>query len=211
MRGVIRTETSLITGPTVEPLSLAEARLARKISGTSLDALLRMWIAAARRHFEGQTGRQLITATWELWLDAFPVQREIELPIPPLQSVTSIKYDDAAGDEQTYSTDNYSVIAPSGDHAGRGRVALNANASWPTTVDQPKAVRVRFVAGYGNTADSVPEVIKAALLFLVGHFHRYGEEVQDGTLQELPFGAKAIIQSYALSNQETLTPRSWVD
>lgn len=211
MRGVIRTETALITAPAVEPLTLAETRLARKISGTALDGLLRLWIAAARRHVEGQTGRALITATWELWLDAFPIQRAIELPIPPLQSVTSVKYDDAAGDEQTFSAENYRVIAPSGDHAGRGRVALNAGASWPTTIDQPKSVRIRFVAGYGSTADAVPDVLKAALLFLVGHFHRYGEEVQDGSLSELPFGAKAIVQSFALSNQETLTPRLWVD
>ena len=213
MRGVIDTMDSLIAGPTVEPLDLEEVKKQRRFGNlTTLDTLFDLWISGARQYYEEQTGRQLITATWEYWLDAFPAQTAIELPHPPLQAVLSVKYDDGDGVEQTWDVANYRVIAPSGDRAPRGRIVLAAGASWPTTLVQQAAVRIRYLAGYGDAPGSVPELDQHVLMTLVGHFHRYGEAVQDAknALTDLPVGAKLIMQARRLSSLPTLQPRySW--
>jgi len=212
VRGVIDTMDSLIVGPLLEPLDLEEVKKQRRFTATSQDTLFDLWISAARQHFEEQTGRQLITATWEYWLDAFPAQSAIELPHPPLQSVLSVKYDDGDGAEQTWDAANYRVIAPAGDLAPRGRVALASGASWPSTIAQPAAVRIQFTAGYGDAPGDVPELIQHALLMILGHFHKYGEEVQDAksTLAELPMGARLIMQARKFASLPTLIPRySW--
>ncbi len=213
MRGIIDAMDSLIVGPLLEPLDLEEVKKQRRFSATTLDTLFDLWISSARQHFEEQTGRQLITATWEYWLDAFPAQTAIELPHPPLQADgVIVKYDDGDGVEQTWDAANYRVIAPAGDMAPRGRIALAAGASWPSTIMQPAAVRIQFQAGYGDTPGDVPELIQHALMMLVGHFHKYGEDVQDAknTLEQLPIGAKLIMQARRLASLPTLQPRySW--
>jgi uncharacterized phiE125 gp8 family phage protein len=171
-----------------------------------------MWISAAREFWEEQTGRQLLTATWEYWLDAFPAHGSIELPHPPLQAVLSVKYDDSDGTEQVWDAANYRVIAPAGDRAPRGRLVLAAGGSWPTTLLQPAAVRIQYLAGYGDAPADVPELDQHVLMTLVGHFHKYGEAVQDAknALSDLPMGAKMIIQGRRLASLPTLQPRySW--
>ncbi len=212
MRGIIDTMDSLIAGPLLEPLDLEEVKKQRRFSSTSLDTLFDLWISAARQHWEELTGRQLLTATWEYWLDAFPVQTAIELPHPPLQAVLSVTYDDGDGVAQTWDAANYRVIAPQGDRAPRGRLVLASGASWPTTLIQPAAVRIQYLAGYGDAPADVPELDQHVLMTLVGHFHKYGEAVQDAknTLADLPVGAKMILQARRLASLPTLQPRySW--
>jgi len=210
MRGVIDTMDSLITGPTLEPLDLEEVKKQRRFAATTLDTLFDLWIAAARQHFEEYTGRQLISAVWEYWLDAFPEDAEIEIPHPPLQEILSVKYDDGAGDEQTLDAASYRVIAPQGPYGARGRVAVAIGSTWPTTAAHAKAVRIQYRAGCGDTPADVPELVQYALMLLVGHFHKFGEEVQDAksALVSLPLGAKLVMDGWKYSALPVLPPRS---
>jgi uncharacterized phiE125 gp8 family phage protein len=199
------TATHLIEGPAQEPLSQDLVKLQRRLSlnSHSLNRLIDVWIRSAREYFEEQTGRQCITATWEYWLSALPYGGIIELPRPPLQSVTSVTYLDTAGEEQTLDADTYTVEAPAGSHAARGRVVLNSGGSWPTTIDDGRfAVKVRFVAGYSTEPEQVPGMVTSSLLFLVGHQHRFTEEVQEpraNALQTLPLGASKMIEAFKYS------------
>jgi hypothetical protein len=84
----------------------------------------------------------------------------IHVPLPPLQSVTSVTYTDDAGDSQTLSTSLYRVL---NQGFGKAMVVPVYGEIWPTTRDEPQTVTVRFVAGY----DTVPEAIQNALLLLV--------------------------------------------
>ncbi len=193
MFGLIPTTDTLITGPTVVPLDLAEVKKQRRFTATTLDTLFDLWIASAVQYWEGTTGQQLITATWELWLDAFPWQREIEIPHPPLQTIVSVKYDDANGDEQTLDADTYRVLAPSD---GRGILALKPGQCWPIAACQTMAVRIRYKAGLGDTPAEVPDLTKYALMMLVGHFHKFAEEVSEAraNILLLPIGASDVMQ-----------------
>lgn len=167
------------------PVTLAEVT-AGSLEGLDEDARIAGLIRAAVERVDGPDGliqRQLISATWQLRLDAFPgswgyyrpyrssfVWRsdfcpkmlEIELPLPPLQSVTSIEYT-SGGVLETLDPSVYQVSGV-GD---RNKARLRPAVSWPTTDDVHEAIVVTFVAGYGDSWNDVPEVIRAAITLMV--------------------------------------------
>lgn len=74
----------LVTGPTLEPITLPEAKLQARITGDDSNGVLLGYIKAARNAAEDALGRGLLTQTWRLdlseWTD------EIFLPMAaPLQ------------------------------------------------------------------------------------------------------------------------------
>jgi len=164
-------DLSLVSAAAEPPVSLAEAKQHLRVLTGDEDALITALVLAATAHLDGRAGilgRALVTQTWDLRLDCFPRFQwgaRIELPMPPLQSVTSIKYLDDTGTETTIDPGDY-VVEP-GHYLGRIRPAYGL--TWPTARDETGAVRIRFVAGYGTAAD-VPPPIKHAILLLVGHW-----------------------------------------
>lgn len=136
--------------PGAEPISLAEAKDHLRLEGyADEDTLVGGIRSAARAYVETFTTRQVVTASWQLTLDWFP--SVIELPHPPLQTVTSITYVDTAGDTQTLATSVYTV-----DNTGLiGRIYPAYNQSWPSTRSQPNAVTVTYVAGYATPFTAV--------------------------------------------------------
>lgn len=190
----------LITAPAVEPLTLTEVKAHLRIVDSDADTLIATFLRAAVDHVDGKDGflgRALVTQTWELVLDKFP-DIEIKIPLPPLQSITSIKYDDGAGTEQTLATDQYAVDTVSEP----GWVV--PVTSWPSTIVAINAVRIRFVAGYPadassppNLAANVPGAIKAALLLTIGSFYAHRETiVVGGAAVLLPWGAEQLLRPY---------------
>lgn len=81
----------------------------------------------------------------------------IEIPMGPIQSVTTLNTYDDANASSTLSSAAYSVDL-------RGwRVYLNDGYSWPTDLRSYEAVEVTYVSGYGsgNVPASIVEAIKA--------------------------------------------------
>ena len=178
----VRSSLTLITAPSVEPVTLAEAKAHLRRDDTADDTLITSLITAARQNIDGKDGwlgRALCTQTWELRLDRF--HDEMVVPLPPLQSVTSVKYIDDDGVEQTLASTVYQVVT--GEPA---RLVLAYDQTWPSTREEMDAVRIRFVAGYGLAA-SVPAAIKAALLLQIGTLYRDRESVNIGNIvNEMP-------------------------
>jgi uncharacterized phiE125 gp8 family phage protein len=189
---------SLITAPAIEPISIEEARQqVRRGDDTSEDSLLNAFIAAARLHAEAVTGRQLLEATWELQLDAI-CGTFLPLPRPPLRSITSISYLDTAGATQIWASANYQIDAPAGPVAPRGRVAPIPTATWPLAGSgYLNAVLVRFKAGYGTTAEDVPEAIRQAMRLMIGAWFENREDLVLGdSVQSIPLGALALLTPF---------------
>jgi uncharacterized phiE125 gp8 family phage protein len=164
-----------ITPPDVEPVTLAQAKKQLEIDDLILDDdefIEDSLIPSARLDIEATVHRALVTQTWELRLDYFP-RCEIELPLPPLQSVVSIKYIDAAGDEQTLAPSVYVVEAPSGPWPTPGCVRLAYAQTWPTTRAEPNAVRIRFLCGYGDDPSFVPGGLKTGVLLALAELHQH--------------------------------------
>ncbi len=66
---------------------------------------------------------------------------------------------------------------------------------WPTPVHDTGAVR--FVAGYGAAATSMPNAFVQGVLMLVGHWYENREAVTAMNMQayEVPIGPKALFLS----------------
>jgi len=179
----------LITAPTDEPINLAEIKNFLRIDGDDDEWLLLDLIRGARTVFETETGRQLITATWEYYLDNF--EDEIELPLPPLQTITLIKYYDEDGVEQTVSSDDYEAdvtVEP-----GIIRLKWWDDATWPTIQTRPNCITIKYTAGYGTRSD-VPERAKEAMRLLIGHWYENREDVIVGNYaRQLPRGFNSLV------------------
>lgn len=187
----------LITAAALDPVDLATVKAHLRVEHSGDDALIAFYlgaIASTLQGKDGSLGRALITQTWDLYLDAFPCA-EILLPLAPLQSVTSIKYDDTNGVEQTISASNYTVDSVSEP----GWIAPNANYSWPDTLEAVNAVRVRFVAGYGNNPSDVPPAIRAAILLATATLYEHRESVvvgEQGGAVELPGSVRHLLSTF---------------
>lgn len=151
----------LVTAPTVEPVTLAEAQAHLRRGPGPDDAEITRLIKAARLQVEADTNRALLTQVWDFQLDCFPQDgHPIRLPKPPLITVDSITYLDTAGDSQVWASSQYIVDVVTEP----GRVMQLATVFYPTTDDRLATVTVRFTAGYGAAATDIPEDLRQAVL-----------------------------------------------
>ena len=179
-----------------EPISLNDARLHIKANAsTAEDALITAWIKSARAAAEHYTGLALVRRKIDGVLDVFPCDGEaIRLPMPQVESVTSIKYVDADGTLQTLSTAAY-TLSP----YDKRTVYLNFGYSWPVTRCQREAVQVRFLCGldHSNGAPAgftMPPAVRAALLLMIGWLYEHrGDEMDPDDIQ--PPAAKALLNT----------------
>lgn len=154
----------LITGPAIEPVSISEVKTSARIDGTEFDTQATLAIAAMRSQAEARMARCLITQTLELILDDFPAG-EIDLIMPDVLSITSVKYIDTTGAEQTLINTAY-TLGEDSINADLFWLYLAPNTSWPATQGIANAVRIRFTAGYGPAAADVPNDIR---LWIIAH------------------------------------------
>jgi len=153
------------------------------------DDLLTGFIKAAREYSESYQNRAFITQTWELLLDEFP-DSPFQLPLPPLQSVESIKYYDKEGNESSIDTADYEVDTES----YKGRVALAYGKSWPSVTLRPmNGVVMQFKAGYGDAAANVPELVRLAIKVLAGHMYENREATDTKEHPEVPFAVHSLL------------------
>lgn len=186
---------SLVTAPTIEPLSYDEAKAHCRVDTDEESGLLNALIQTAREYAERYTSRALLPQTWDWKLDAFPCG-EFVLPLPPVTSITSISYVDTDGDSQTWSSALYRTDLPSGPTAARARIEPVYGEVYPQTRALSNAVTVRFVCGYANEA-AVPSSIKAAMLLLIGHWYGNREPVVVGAITtSVPLAVDALLWPY---------------
>lgn len=175
------------TSPDIEPVTLAEAKLHLGVTMTEHDDLITSLITVAREWCEGYQNRAYITQTITWKLDSFP--DTFCVPRPRLQSVTSIKYIDTDGNEQTLDSSYYDVDT----YSEPGRIALAYGQSWPGIRGDINGVEVVYVAGYGDEAANVPERVKAAMKLLIGHLYEHREVIAELTLKEVPFAVTSLL------------------
>jgi len=140
-------ETTLVTGPTSWPLTLAEAKkhLYINTANTSDDALVYALIRGATQWVEQYTKRRLVSQTTKLFLRDWPRNDYITYPYGQLQSVTHIKYKNTAGTQFTWDSGEYIVDTDSDP----GRVVVGYGESYPTTALYPSLpIETQFVSGY---------------------------------------------------------------
>lgn len=176
--------------PTVEPVSLAEAKKHLNLYDdfTEDDDYISGLIKAAREFGEDLTGWAFAEQTREIYLDRFPAKNYIELRQYPLISVTSFTVTDYTGNVTTLQPDTCYIVDTD---SAFGRVVLPFGKSWPSMQLYPvNPVKIRFVCG---DVVRLPETYKQAMLVHVGLMYQYRESIPEKELQ-------TIIRAYRGAN-----------
>ena len=183
------------TGPAVEPLTVAEAKLHLRVDISDDDAYIGTLITAAREWVENYLDRTLITTQLILRAAEFPTE-ELELARPPMvasgtATAVVITYTLADTTTATLSTALYRVDRTSTP----GNVAPIINGTWPSDViEDANAVAVTYWAGYGPTSASVPATIRHAMLMLIGHWYDRRSAVLTGTISKaIEFAVESLL------------------
>jgi uncharacterized phiE125 gp8 family phage protein len=186
--------------PSVEPVTLAEAKAHLRVDASDDDAYILGLITTAREWCEEYLDRTLVSTQWVMRLDKFPDDgtMDVELPRPPIVSsgtatAVSVTYTAENGGTQSWSSASYRV-----DRASTpGVVRTLDGQTWPPHLQDDNAVTVTWWGGYGPSGSSVPAAIRHAILMLVGHWYDGSRSgVLNGSIsKEIEFGVSSLLDS----------------
>ncbi|MEJ2124532.1 MAG: head-tail connector protein [Alphaproteobacteria bacterium] len=183
----------LTAGPSVEPLSLDEAKTHCRIDTNTEDTLVSSLVLAARLYMEHNLGLALIRQSWSLYLDAWPEKTYVELPLSPLIDIDAIRVYGQSGTYTTIDPGQFYIDTIS----RRPRLVREEGQSWPVPGRNANAVEIAFTAGYGETADDVPMPIRQAIQLLIAHWYEEREPIVFGhDANTMPLTVASLIQPY---------------
>jgi len=152
-------------------VTLAQARAQVRSDCADEDALLQALIDVATDAAADRLQRALVPTRYRLTVDSFPAA--LELLMPPVLSVESVKYTDPAGLQQTLDPQDYIVDRVSEP----GYLVPAVGRAWPATQDRVNAVEVEYTAGYPDSA--IPTPIRQWILLAIGDMYANRERSAD--------------------------------
>lgn len=165
-----------------EPVTLAEAKEFCRVDedDDSQDVTLNLLIASARERAEHLTGRTFASRARDFFADDLTGEW-IELPYPPLISVSSVRYLDSSGVERIMSgsPDQWRIDITTTP----GRIAPLYGASWPVTDGSASNVRITYTSGYA--AADMPASVKIWMQLRISTFYDNRNTIVGGSLSEL--------------------------
>lgn len=163
------------TEPTVEPVTLAQAKNFLRVTNTDDDDLIGVLITAAREACESFCSRSFAIKSYVQSLDSFPYYTDtvlsqmayppsyyslpmysttlwnysqmIKLYMPPAIAVQGIDYTDPDGVNKTLLQDTDFLLDNLWEPS---RIFPLPGQMWPPVLYCPNAVRIRFTAGFGS-------------------------------------------------------------
>jgi uncharacterized phiE125 gp8 family phage protein len=182
----------VITAPTTEPITLAEAKANLRVVGTDDDADITRMIRAARQMAEERINRALMPQVLAFGEDGFC--GPLRVPRPPLRTLDSLTYIDTDGAAQVLAGSAYLVDT----FADPPTISAAPGTSWPATRAQSGAVVVQYQAGYADAA-SVPEPIRQWMFLAINAFYEHRSAVATVQTYELPDGfAKWLLAPFVV-------------
>jgi uncharacterized phiE125 gp8 family phage protein len=171
---------TLLAAPAVEPVTLADLKARLSIDHALSDPLLTSLIVTARATVERLSQRRMTSQTVRITLDRLPPGGLLAIPVAPVQTVLNLRVANAAGVFAEVPGDLL-VLDLSGEPA---RLQLRG------PIPQPGlpigGISLDVVAGYGPTADAVPEPLRQAVALLAAHwFAHRGDTAGDGPPPEV--------------------------
>lgn len=165
--------------PTVEPLTLADAKAHLRVDSNDEDALIGQLISAARARVEDYCNRFFASANFALVYDKMP-SGEDALTLPPIgvSAITEIGYTDADGAVELFTAYTFNAE----------RETVTPDAEWPDGSD------LRIVVTAGPSA-APPAIVTAIKLFL-GDFYWHREAGIVGASHAENPAALSLMQPY---------------
>lgn len=187
------------TPPTVEPVTLTEAKAHLRVDTDTDDAYITGLITAAREWVEQYLDRTLIQTQWVMRFDKFPDSgiKPVELPRPPMATsgtatAVAITFTAEAGTTGTYSTAEYRVDR----HSTPGAILPIYGSTWTPHRQDDNAISVTWWAGYGSSGSAVPAAIRHAILMLIGFWYENRSTVLVGSIsKQLEFAVESLLSS----------------
>ncbi len=177
-----------VTGA-LPPVTLAQARDHVRVDCSDHDALIAGLIGVATQAASDRLQRALVPTRYRLTLDSFP--DAIELLMPPVMSVESVRYIDINGAEQTMSPQDYFIDRVSEP----GKLVPAPGLEWPEVQDRINVVEVEYTAGYPWSA--ITEPIKQWILLAIGDMYSHSDRSAEKPVVPQNF-AESLLDTYRL-------------
>ncbi len=178
-----------LAGPSLEPLTRAEAKLFLRIVHDDEDALVDALVAAARRVVEAKTGRVLLTQTWRFSRDTWPASGVIAAPVSPIAAIVSATVTTANGTLVPVPVGVLTLArerAPSLIHVKATQVPAPGVAHG--------GIVLTVTAGYGAVPADLPGDLVQAVRLVLAHF--YENRSGAGDVMQLPPAVDALLAPY---------------
>lgn len=166
----------LLTGPTLQIIATADARVSARIDDTRFDADIPRWLAIARAMAEQYCGQFFAEQTWREDLDDFPAADD-GFKVPFASSVEITYWNGSAWASLStpaqflWVSDQCTCVAPV------------LGTSWPSlpTVAVGPRVRIDMTAGAASIG-AVPDAVKE---FAIAHVALWADENRAASPQDL--------------------------
>lgn len=183
---------TLLAAPAVEPVTLAEAKAHLRVDASNEDVLIGSLLLTSRLHIEAALGLAMITQSWRLYLDRWPLGDTVELPLAPLQSVTAARVKTSAIVTETLAPTSDLV-----DLASRPPRLVWNSAVRPDPGVAANGIEIDFTAGFGADGASVPAPLKHAIIMLTAHWYEHRDPVEVGANDaRIPDAVSDLIQPF---------------
>ncbi len=181
------------SAPEVPPVTLSDAKAHLRVDGSDEDALISWLIETATAHIEHGYGLALITQGVTIIRDDWPDSWFVELPLTPVQSVSSITVFEADGGGIAFDAGHWFTDTIS--HPPR--IVLHGTAPWPQPGRRANGIEIAVMAGYGDVPADVPEPVRHALLLLVAQWFEQREPVSmDAAPNEIPDSVSTLLNPF---------------
>lgn len=216
---------TLVTSPSVEPVSLSLAKQHCRVEITDDDAYITSLITAARVLCEQRSHLAFVNQTWDAFLDTWDDDKspytdqvtgffwssnqtgstlytdtyrhnQILLPRGPVSSVTWVKYYDPTATQQTWSSSNYVVST-----GNPGRIGPVENVFFPPIAMQNDSINVRYVVGYGPDGTTTPQPAIWAILMTIAHLYKNRVAIADVSGDLVPLGVDDLLSCLGVGSQ----------
>lgn len=167
----------------------------KRIRHGSEDSLIQFWIAAADEYVEKRTNLALMEQTFVLRLRR--ILPSVQLPRPPLKTITSIKYAVTGGTEQVLSDPN--------DRVRMDRMLPTIDTG---LVEQSGTMEIEYIAG-ADDPEKVPAALRQASYLLAAHYltareASYREPRIMQVEKTISFGVDALVKEFRVPNATDL-------
>lgn len=152
-----------MSGPAVEPCSLAEAKLFLRVDHTQEDALIEALVRSARTTVEALTGRALITRRVIESRDAWG-GLGVSLALGPLVTLHAVR---VAQSGAWVEANSATILTDAEAHPPR----LRFTQFPPAPTRALGGIELEYSAGYGESAAAIPAPLRQAVLVLTAQLY----------------------------------------